>query len=124
MLTSTPRTAAARLSQPATQTARRLPPLASLAVILLIVCSGLLGLIVLYFRLYIPALLFFTLSVGLAMGRQVVEQLRLANTRSEEMTHELRLIRHGLSARSLTPEARDLPGSLASAPFSPGDLPR
>ena len=121
MLTSNPRTAA-RLTQPAPRSARRVPPLATLAVTLLIVCSGVLGLLALSFKLYVPALLFFTLSAGLMLGRQVIEQLRLANTRLEEMTHELRLIRHGLSVRSLAPEARDLPGGPAT--LSPGDPPR
>ena len=133
MLTSNSRTAA-RQAQPTPRTARRAPPLATLAVTLLIVCSGVLGVVVLVLKLYVPALLFWTISAGLTLGRQVAEQSRLANTRFEEMTHELRLIRHGLSVRSLTPgsitpgsttpEARDLPISVPSAPVSPGDLPR
>ncbi|WP_310584674.1 hypothetical protein [Deinococcus sp.] len=138
MLTSNSRTAA-RQAQPTPRAARRAPPLATLAVTLLIVCSGVLGVVVLVLKLYVPALLFWTISAGLTLGRQVAEQSRLANTRFEEMTHELRLIRHGLSVRSLTPgsitpgsttpgsttpEARDLPISVPSAPVSPGDLPR
>ncbi|PNY79674.1 hypothetical protein CVO96_17065 [Deinococcus koreensis] len=104
----------ARLPLPA----RRLPPLGTLAVTLLIVCCGVLGLAVLIFKLYIPALLFWITAAGLALGRQLTEQSRQANTRFEEMARELRLIRMGLAAAAQTSAAQPLAAQTSTSPSS------
>lgn len=115
MLTSSTRTARAQTTTTA-HSASRLPQMFSVAVILLIGVTGLLGLASLVFKMYVPALIFWSVAAGLALTRQVAEQTRVANIRSEEMTRELKLIRLGLSSANLSHTPGQAPTDFPGAP--------